>query len=67
MTGYIYKVNNFGTWNIKIFKDYNNVPVLQNEFKHSIIYKEKGLFSKTKNLRFKHDYHTSVNFFYVKL
>lgn len=46
MTGYIYKVNNFGTWNIKIFKDYNNVPVLQNEFKHSIIYKEKGLFSK---------------------
>lgn len=29
--------------------------------------KKKVFFLKTKNLRFKHDYHTSVNFFYVKL
>lgn len=41
MTGYIYKVNDFGTWNIKIFKDYYGVPVLQTKLKHSNILKEK--------------------------
>lgn len=28
MIGYIYKVNDFGIWNIKIFKDYYGVLVL---------------------------------------
>lgn len=41
MTGYIYKVNDFGTWNIKIFKDYYSVPVLQTKLKHSNLLKEK--------------------------
>lgn len=49
MTGYIYKVNDFGTWNIKIFKDYYGVPVLQTKFKHSNILKEKKIL---KNLFF---------------
>lgn len=43
MTGYIYKVNDFGTWNIKIFKDYYSVPVLQTKLKHSNILKEKKI------------------------
>lgn len=47
MTGYIYKVNNFGTWNIKIFKDYYGVPVLQTKLKHSNILKEKKIFKKS--------------------
>lgn len=49
MTGYIYKVNDFGTWNIKIFKDYYGVPVLQTKLKHSNILKEK---KNSKNLFF---------------
>lgn len=51
MTGYIYKVNDFGTWNtsIKIFKDYYGVPVLQTKLKHSNILKEKKIL---KNLFF---------------
>lgn len=47
MTGYIYKVNDFGTWNIKIFEDYYSVPVLQTKLKHSIILKEKKIFKKS--------------------
>lgn len=49
MTGYIYKVNDFGTWNIKIFKDYYSVPVLQTKLEHSNILKEKKIL---KNLFF---------------
>lgn len=49
MTGYIYKVNDFGTWNIKIFKDYYSVSVLQTKLKHSNILKEKKIL---KNLFF---------------
>lgn len=47
MTGYIYKVNDFRTWNIKIFKDYYSVPVLQTKLKHSNILKEKQKLKKS--------------------
>lgn len=47
MTGYIYKVNDFGTWNINIFKDYYSVPVLQTKLKHSNILKEKQKLKKS--------------------